>query len=140
MEYLDDSPPPFFDFIRDFDTSAYQENYTHLQDYLAAWLEAGDAGDAIRYTGRNYETWLRAVVHIADAVFRDPSVLDFNGTPKSESELAAATSADDMYLVQPCERRIVGLRDPSRNSSLVFDRHYYERLVYEQEHPRGHTA
>jgi hypothetical protein len=138
MEYLDDDPPPFFEFVKNYDTTAYQSDFTHLQDYLAAWLESGDTGNAIRYTGRNYETWLRTIIHIADAVFSDPSILNFNGALRTDAEVEAATSTEDMYAVQPYERRIVGIRDPGRNSSLVFDRHYYEYVAYEQERPRPH--
>jgi hypothetical protein len=137
MEYLDDCPPPFFDYIKGYDTSGQQEDFTHLQDYLAVWLEAGDEGEAVRYTGRNYETWLRTIVHIADAVFRDPSLLDFGGTPPPDAETAAVQSTEEMYAVPPYERRVVGIRDPSRNSSLVFDRYYYEHVAYRHAHPRS---
>jgi len=126
MKYVEAARDRFFEFTQHYATAAYQKDFTHLQDYLAAWLEDGDG---VEYTGRSYEAWLETAVHVADALFRDPSLIDYVGTPKTEVEYAADPS-DDAH-----SRRVVGIVDPNDSSSLVFDRQYYNVIAYRQDHP-----
>ncbi|MCA1604320.1 MAG: hypothetical protein LC775_02295, partial [Acidobacteria bacterium] len=108
MRYVEDARDRFFEFAQHRDTAAYQDDFTHLQDYLAAWLEESDG---VEYTGRSYESWLETAIHVAGALFKDPSLLDYSGTPKTETEYAADPT-DDAH-----SRRVVGIVDPSDSSS-----------------------
>lgn len=139
MRYIDTAAERFFEFTGHLDTSRDWDNFSHLQDYLCVWLEEPEAG-GVEYTGRNYETWLRTALHIADAVFKNPSLLDYRPTVPdlTDEEFAAATPEEHeqrRIAAEPRPRPIEGIIDPDNNSSYAFDRHYYEVQVWRQDHP-----
>lgn len=139
MPYMEDAVGRFFEYTERLDTSGDQDNFTHLQGYLCAWLEEPYSG-GVEHTGRSYETWLRTALHVADAVFKDPSLLDYQPTvPELTDEEFAAATTEELNAMEaagrPQPRPLKGIIDPTNNSSYAFDRHYYEVQVWRRDHP-----
>jgi hypothetical protein len=134
LQYIERAAERFFEFARHLDTTDAGD-FTHLQGYLAAWLEQSDG---ITQTGRNYETWLSTALHIADAVFKDPSLLDYDGanmTVEEYRQYAADNPAIKPPPFEPYPRQIEGIIDPEASSSLALDQHYYEYRAERRDHP-----
>ena len=144
MQYLEFSEGPtarFFEFTRSFKTRP-NDDFTHLADYLAEWLEHGDG---VTETGRNFETWLKTALYAANAVMRDPEILEYQPASQSvlsteqQAAMSASETADYYASGRPQPRQIDGIFDPESSSSMIFDRHYYEYRAELRDHPLGHT-
>jgi hypothetical protein len=90
----------------------------YLQEYLAYWIEVGDG---IPATGRNFETYMRVVVDIADAVVRGEISCDYKGTEEAGYQ--------DAY-----QRNVVGIHDEGYAGSRAFEKEHYEVVAYRREH------
>jgi hypothetical protein len=55
----------------------HSEDDSLLQEWLRDWLLFGNG---VEYTGRNYETYLRVALDIADATMRGEISFDYCGT------------------------------------------------------------
>jgi hypothetical protein len=111
-DYLETVKDDFRDFIRlsrDDVSAAYPVEFTHLQDYVAHWLESGSA---IRLTGNNFGTYMRVVVRIIDAWNKDPTL---NGAIEHPvqgimaPEGSGAVFIDPEYFGSIATRQLLGL-------------------------------
>ncbi|WP_163513555.1 hypothetical protein [Fodinicola acaciae] len=136
VSYNNEAVVAFQDFVAPYDTRSRQDDYTLLQDYLVDWLEAGSA---VEYSGGNYETFLKVALHVADAVMKDPSILDYHppspgpypDTPEEQAAWEAARA--------PISRPIEGILDPTKHSYDAFDRQCYEVVAFRRSN-RGTGA
>lgn len=92
----------------------HPEEEEYLQTYMMAWLETGEG---VERTGKNYETYLRVALEIADATLRGELNFALRGGPQERR----------------CERHITGLHEPSYESSQFLDRMTYELAVQRYE-------
>lgn len=105
-------------FVSRFDTSDVSTvDEEHLQTYLVYWLEEGNG---VEYTGRNYETYLRAVVEIADAALQGELDMDYIGSA-------------DVGRTDARVRRLKGIHHPDGSESAFLDRATYEIAAYRHE-------
>ena len=112
----------FAQFVGQYDTRQYYirpdtEELDYLQEYLDGWLEDGDA---VAVTGRSFETYLRACIDIADAVFRDTLSLDYKGSPGAKYK--------DAY-----PRRVSAIHEPGLGANRFTERAHYEIVAYRKE-------
>jgi hypothetical protein len=84
---------------------------THVDDYLVAWLESGNG---IEVTGGSFDTFLSIVMPMADAILRQPCILDYH------------PSGDAPILHRPVQ----GLINPDGGSRRLFDRRFYEQRAF----------
>lgn len=116
----------FSEFAYGWDTSGHPEDYTHLQDYLQSWLYEGHA---VEKTAGSFEMYLRVALHIADAVLKDPSMLDYSG----EAKIANLEAYSRNPTTGNYERPIAGVVDPDSHSYSAFDRYEYEDVRFDLE-------
>ena len=96
----------FAEHVRYSDMDDPREPERYLGHWFVDWLKNGNG---IEFTGRNYETYLRVCLHVADAVLR------------SDIRLQSVNSdLEDCY-----PREIVGIDDPGEPS------HYDDRLLFD---------
>lgn len=101
----------FCDFIQH-TTDVYLPG-THLEHYIAYWLEEGPGvGD----TGGDFTTYLEAVLLIIYTYEQDPSILNYAG----DRELG----------LPPRERQVTGLLNLEAPGRWCFDRRSYNQLAY----------
>lgn len=142
MSYTNEAADRFFEYAGHLDTSGDKENFDYLQGYLCAWLDEPTEG-GVEHTGRNYEAWLRTALHIADAVFKDPALLDYYRpvVPEMSAEEYAAKTPEEIAdleaVSRPKHRPLKGIIDPESNSSWAFDKQYYEVQVWRRDHPEA---
>ncbi len=92
----------------------HSEEEEYLQTYMMAWLETGEG---VERTRKNYETYLRVALEIADATFRGKFDFTLRGGLQDRR----------------CERHIKGLHEPSYEGSQFLDRMTYEIAVQRYE-------
>src|SRR5256885_2917934 len=111
----------FQQFVREFDDTFARHGgeFEYLQDWLYAWLQAGNG---IEWTGRSYETYLRTCLDIADAAFRGQINYDYRGSAKENYRDARP-------------RRIEAIHNPDNSDEAYYaDRATYEQLATELEY------
>jgi hypothetical protein len=132
MAYAEEAAKRFFEWARYADTPDEPEG-PFLQDFLYSWLVDGHGVDSV---GGKYEHWLTTVIYIADAVFKDPSLLEYVG---DEMEFPEAEQYHDEHGEWPSstirQRPIQGILDPDNNVfSVALDRHHFDMLVWRRDH------
>lgn len=106
-------------FIETFDArhSPGDPSGLYLQTYLTAWLRNGEG---IIETGRNFQTYLRVALNIADATMRRQIDFDYCGT--QEENYADRRS-----------RTVEALHEPGDYDSYFADPAQYEQIACEVE-------
>ena len=135
MAYAQEAAERFFEWARYTDTSN-DSGTENLQYFLYRWLVDGRGVDAV---GGKYEHWLMTAIHIADAVFRDPSLLEYVGDEKEWPE-AEKYHAEHGELPPSTirQRPIGGILDAEDNVyGLALDRHHFDIIVWQRDHPVG---
>lgn len=141
MDYLNEGVERFFEFSRHRNTFAPDGGNTHryLQDFLHDWLRE-PYGGGIEFSGRNAHTWARLCFRIGDAVFRDPSLLDYRPNilaPSTEQYTAMTPDEVDALQAasQPKPRPLDGFIDTESALAVVYEPEFYESMVWAQDHP-----
>jgi hypothetical protein len=93
----------------------HSEDDSLLQEWLRDWLLFGNG---VEYTGRNYETYLRVALDIADATMRGEISFDYCGTEN----------------IDAFPRTIRAIHDPDGLGAHYADRAEYEVAVCRWEH------
>lgn len=103
---------------RDLDDMPVEEQEeVYLQEYLMTWLERGNG---VELTGRNYATYLRVALDIADAAMRGKIDFDYKGSE--------ARGYKDAY-----RRGVVGVHQAGLTASDALDPARYDILVTQWE-------
>ena len=99
----------FFAWVNRFDTSDEEAEYATLQDYIGAWM---DHGDGMEFCAGDFGNFAIGFAFIVAAYTEKPELLGHHDKQKSKP------------------RRVEGLMDLTRDSSLYLNRFSWDQKVF----------